>query len=58
MDQTEVSPRDRRQKLISLTKKVEGVWKQMTECAHGVRDEAVKGISSKDAANLQKFLKK
>ena len=53
-----VSSRDRRQKLISPTKKVEGVWKKMTECAHGVRDEAVKGISAKDVANLQKLLKK
>ena len=49
---------DRRQKLISPTKKVEGVWKKMTECAHGVRDGAVKGISMKDVANLQKLLKK
>ena len=32
-----VSSRDRRQKLISPTKKVEGVWRKMTECAHGVR---------------------
>ena len=53
-----VSSRDRRQKLISPTKKVEGVWKKMTECAHGVRDEAVNGISSKDVADLQKLLKK
>ena len=53
-----VSSRDRRQKLISPTKKVEGVWKQMTECAHGVRNGAVKGISSKDVVNLQKLLKK
>ena len=53
-----VSSRDRRQKLISPTKKVEGVWKKMTECAHGVRDGAVKGISAKDVANLQKLLKK
>ncbi|MBC8548419.1 MAG: MarR family transcriptional regulator [Candidatus Brocadiales bacterium] len=53
-----VSSRDRRQKLISPTKKVEGVWKKMTECAHGVRDEAVKGISAKDVANLQKLLTK
>ena len=53
-----VSLRDRRQKLISPTKKVEGVWKKMTECAHGVRDGAVKGISAKDVANLQKLLKK
>ena len=30
----------------------------MTECAHGVRNEAVKGISSKDVADLQKLLKK
>ena len=52
------SLRDRRQKLISPTKKVEGVWKKMTECAHGVRDGAVKGISAKDVANLQKLLKK
>ena len=52
------SSRDRRQKLISPTKKVEGVWKKMTECAHGVRDGAVKGISAKDVANLQKLLKK
>ena len=53
-----VSLRDRRQKLISPTKKAEGVWKKMTECAHGVRNEAVKGISSKDAENLQRLLKK
>ena len=53
-----VSLRDRRQKLISPTKKVEGVWKKMTECAHGVRNGAVKGISSKDVANLQRLLKK
>ncbi|GAX62754.1 transcriptional regulator [Candidatus Scalindua japonica] len=53
-----VSPRDRRQKLISPTKKVEDVWKKMTECAHGVRGEAVKAISTKDVANLQKILKK
>ncbi len=53
-----VSLSDRRQKLISPTKKAEGVWKKMTECAHGVRDGAVKGISSKDVANLQKLLKK
>jgi MarR family transcriptional regulator for hemolysin len=53
-----VSSRDRRQKLISPTKKTEGVWKKMTECAHGVRNGAVKGISSKDVANLQRFLKK
>ncbi len=53
-----VSTRDRRQKLISPTKKVEGVWKKMTECAHGVRNGAVKGISSKDVANLQRLLKK
>ena len=53
-----VSSRDRRQKLISPTKKVEGVWKKMTECAHGVRNGAVKGISSKDAENLQRLLKK
>jgi MarR family transcriptional regulator, transcriptional regulator for hemolysin len=53
-----VSSRDRRQKLISPTKKVEGVWKKMTECAHGVRDEAVKGISKKEVVNLQKLLKK
>ncbi|MHC4267858.1 MAG: MarR family winged helix-turn-helix transcriptional regulator [Planctomycetota bacterium] len=53
-----VSSRDRRQKLISPTKKVEGVWKKMTECAHGVRNGAVKGISSKDVANLQRLLKK
>jgi MarR family transcriptional regulator, transcriptional regulator for hemolysin len=53
-----VSSRDRRQKLISPTEKVEGVWKKMTECAHGVRDGAVKGISAKDIANLQKLLKK
>lgn len=49
---------DRRQKLISPTKKVEGVWRKMTECAHGVRDEAVKGISSKDVVNMQKLLNK
>jgi hypothetical protein len=30
----------------------------MTECAHGVRNEAVKGISSKDAENLQRLLRK
>lgn len=53
-----VSSRDRRQKIISPTKKVEGVWKKMTECAHGVRDDAVKGISAKDVATLQKLLKK
>jgi DNA-binding MarR family transcriptional regulator len=53
-----VSLRDRRQKLISPTRKVEGVWKKMTECAHGVRNEAVKGISSKDAENLQRLLRK
>ena len=53
-----VSSSDRRQKLISPTKKVEGVWKKMTECAHGVRDGAVKGISSKDVANLQRLLGK
>jgi len=53
-----VSSRDRRQKLISPTQKVEGVWKRMTECAHGVRNEAVKGISSKDVVNLQRLLKK
>ncbi len=53
-----VSSRDRRQKLISPTKKVEGVWKKMTECAHGVRNEAVKGIPAKDVAKLQKLLKK
>ena len=52
------SSRDRRQKLISPTKKVEGVWKKMIECAHGVRDGAVKGISAKEVANLQKLLKK
>ncbi len=49
---------DRRQKLISSTKKVESVWKKMAECAHGVRNRAVKGISSKDVANLQRLLKK
>ena len=53
-----ISSRDRRQKLISPTKKAEGVWKKMTECAHGVRDGAVKGISSKDVINLQRLLKK
>lgn len=53
-----VSFRDRRQKLISPTEKVEGVWKKMTECAHGVRSVAVKGISSKDVKSLQKLLKK
>ena len=53
-----VSSRDRRQKLISPTKKVEGVWRKMTECAHGVRSGAVKGISSKDVANLQRLLGK
>ncbi len=53
-----VSSHDRRQKLISPTKKVEGVWKKMTECAHGVRNEAVEGISTKDVAKLQKLLKK
>jgi MarR family transcriptional regulator for hemolysin len=53
-----VSLRDRRQKLISPTKKAEGVWKKMTECAHGVRNEAVKGISSKDAEILQRLLRK
>ena len=52
------SSRDRQQKLISPTKKVEGVWKKMTECAHGVRNGAVEGISSKDVAKLQKLLKK
>ncbi len=49
---------DRRQKLISSTKKVESVWKKMAECAHGVRNRAVKGISSKDVADLQRLLKK
>ncbi len=53
-----VSSRDRRQKLISPTKKVEGVWRKMTECAHGVRNNAVKGISTKDVANLRRLLKK
>ncbi len=53
-----VSSRDRRQKLISTTKKVESVWMKMTECAQGVRNKAVKGISMKDVANLQKLLKK
>ncbi len=53
-----VSSRDRRQKIISPTGKVEGVWKMMTECAHGVRNGAVKGISSKEIANLQRILKK
>ncbi len=53
-----VSSRDRRQKLITPTKKVEGVWKKMTECAHGVRNNAVKGISTKDVANLRRLLKK
>ncbi|MCP4267360.1 MAG: MarR family transcriptional regulator [Candidatus Brocadiaceae bacterium] len=52
------SSRDRRQKLISSTKKVESVWKKMTECAHGVKNRAVKGIPSKDVANLQSLLKK
>jgi DNA-binding MarR family transcriptional regulator len=53
-----VSLRDRRKKLISPTKKAEGVWRKMTECAHGVRDGAVKGIATKDVANMQKLLKK
>ncbi len=30
----------------------------MTECAHGGRRGAVKGISSKDVANLQRLLGK
>ncbi|MFQ5713934.1 MAG: MarR family winged helix-turn-helix transcriptional regulator [Candidatus Scalinduaceae bacterium] len=53
-----VSLRDRRQKLITPTKKVEGVWRKMTECAHGVRNNAVKGISTKDVANLRRLLEK
>ncbi len=53
-----ISSRDRRQKLISPTKKVEGVWKKMTECAHGVRNNAVKGISSKDVVKLRRLLEK
>ena len=53
-----VSSRDRRQKLISPTKKVEGVWRKMTECAHGVRRGAVNGISSKDIAKLRRLLEK
>jgi MarR family transcriptional regulator, transcriptional regulator for hemolysin len=53
-----VSSRDRRQKLITPTKKVEGVWRKMTECAHGVRNNAVKGISTKDVANLRRLLEK
>ncbi|MBO1223725.1 MAG: MarR family transcriptional regulator [Candidatus Scalindua sediminis] len=53
-----VSSRDRRQKLITPTKKVEGVWRKMTECAHGVRNNAVKGISTKEVANLRRLLEK
>ncbi len=53
-----ISSRDRRQKLISPTKKVEGVWKKMTECAHGVRNNAVKGISAKDVVKLRRLLEK
>ena len=53
-----ISSRDRRQKLISPTKKVEGVWKKMTECAHGVRSGAVNGISSKDVVKLRRLLEK
>ncbi|ODS31631.1 MAG: Transcriptional regulator SlyA [Candidatus Scalindua rubra] len=53
-----VSSRDRRQKLITPTKKVEVVWKKMTECAHEVRSGAVKRISSKDVATLRKLLEK
>lgn len=53
-----VSSRDRRQKLITPTKKVEGAWRKMTECAHGVRNNAVKGISTKDVANLRRLLEK
>ncbi len=53
-----ISLSDRRQKLISPTKKVEGIWKKMIECAHGVRNGAVEGISSKDVAKLQRLLKK
>jgi MarR family transcriptional regulator for hemolysin len=53
-----ISSRDRRQKLISPTKKIEGVWKKMTECAHGVRNNAVKGISSKDVVKLRRLLEK
>ncbi len=53
-----VSLRDRRQKLITPTKKVEGVWRKMTECAHGVRNNAVKGISSKDVVKLRRLLEK
>jgi hypothetical protein len=30
----------------------------MTECAHGVRNNAVKGISTKEVANLRRLLEK
>lgn len=53
-----VSSRDRRQKLITPTKKAENVWEKMTECAHGVRNNAVNGISSKDISKLKKLLEK
>ena len=53
-----ISPSDRRQKLITPTKKVENVWRKMTECAHGVRNNAIKGISNKDIANLRRLLEK
>lgn len=53
-----VSSRDRRQKLITPTKKVESVWKKMTECADEVKNSAVKGISTKELANLRRLLEK
>jgi len=53
-----ISSRDRRQKLITPTKKAESVWKKMTECANGVRNNAVKGIPTKDIANLRRLLEK
>jgi MarR family transcriptional regulator, transcriptional regulator for hemolysin len=53
-----VSSSDRRQKLITPTKKAESVWRKMTKCADGVKNSAVKGIPTKDLANLRRLLEK
>ena len=50
-----VSPRDRRQKLISPTKKADALWKMLTECSHVVIIVAVNLISSSYSDNFHRL---
>lgn len=51
-------PADRRKKRIRATPKAEAVWNRMVECCHGVRAQAVEGITAEELAVLRRVCDK